>query len=139
MGAWGFQAEAYQNGAVIASGRVKNNGHFEIQVPENEAYSIRFLLRYCPDDICFSFQTDKGVLYQLWHPQASLEEMRTTAAALRTHMEFGESVPNQRLWVFTSQENYALAEADGTVSMLEEAGALVLVDTCYLLVIINCY
>ena len=58
-------------------------------------------------------------------PQASLEEMRTTAAALRTHMEFGESVPSQRLWVFTSQENYALAEADGTVSMLEEAGALV--------------
>jgi predicted aconitase with swiveling domain len=63
-------------------------------------------------------------------PQASLEEMRTTAAALRTHMEFGDSVPNQRLWVFTSKENYKLAEADGTVSMLEEAGALVLVDTC---------
>ena len=63
-------------------------------------------------------------------PQASLEEMRMTAAALRTHMEFGESVPDQRLWVFTSQENHALAEADGTVSMLEEAGALVLVDTC---------
>ena len=63
-------------------------------------------------------------------PQASLEEMRTTAAALRTHMEFGDSVPNQRLWIFTSKENYKLAEADGTVSMLEEAGALVLVDTC---------
>lgn len=63
-------------------------------------------------------------------PQASLEEMRMTAAALRTHMEFGESIPNQRLWVFTSKENYALAEADGTVSMLEDAGALVLVDTC---------
>ena len=63
-------------------------------------------------------------------PQASLEEMRTTAAALRTHMELGDTVPNQRLWVFTSKENYNLAEADGTVSMLEEAGALVLVDTC---------
>jgi predicted aconitase/predicted aconitase with swiveling domain len=63
-------------------------------------------------------------------PQASLEEMRTTSAALRTHMEFGDSVPDQRLWVFTSKENYTLAEADGTVSMLEEAGALVLVDTC---------
>tara|TARA_B100000614_G_scaffold261210_1_gene290119 strand:+ start:614 stop:2359 length:1746 start_codon:yes stop_codon:yes gene_type:complete len=63
-------------------------------------------------------------------PQASLEEMRTTAAALRTHMEFGETVPNQRLWMFTSQENHDLAEADGTVSILEEAGALVLVDTC---------
>ena len=63
-------------------------------------------------------------------PQASLEEMRTTAAALRTHMEFGDVIPNQRLWVFTSKENYNLAEADGTVSMLEEAGALVLVDTC---------
>ena len=63
-------------------------------------------------------------------PQASLEEMRTTAAALRTHMEFGETVPNRRLWMFTSQENHDLAEADGTVSILEEAGALVLVDTC---------
>ena len=49
---------------------------------------------------------------------SEFEEMRTTAAALRTHM-VGESVFNQRLWVFTSQENYALAEAGGTVSMLE--------------------
>ena len=63
-------------------------------------------------------------------PQASLEEMRTTASALRSHMEFGEQIVDQRLWVFTSQENHALAEADGTLSMLEEAGALVLVDTC---------
>ncbi len=63
-------------------------------------------------------------------PQASLEEMRTTAAALRTHMEFGNLIPDQRLWMFTSKENYELAESDGTVSMLEEGGAVVLVDTC---------
>ena len=45
-------------------------------------------------------------------------------------MEFGERIENQRLWVFTSKENHALAEADGSLSMLEEAGAVVLVDTC---------
>lgn len=63
-------------------------------------------------------------------PQASLEEMQSTASALRTHMSEGNTVPNQRLWVFTSQENHAQALDDGTISTLEEAGALVLVDTC---------
>jgi predicted aconitase with swiveling domain len=32
--------------------------------------------------------------------------------------------------VFTSGENYALAEADGTIELLEEGGALLLKDTC---------
>jgi len=34
------------------------------------------------------------------------------------------------LWVFTSGENYQLALADGSISILEEAGALILKDTC---------
>jgi predicted aconitase/predicted aconitase with swiveling domain len=63
-------------------------------------------------------------------PQASLEELRITASALRCHMEMGRRVPDHRLWVFTSGENYALAEADGTIELLEEGGALLLKDTC---------
>ena len=63
-------------------------------------------------------------------PQASLEEMRTTAAALRTHNGIWVNPFPINVLGVGSQENYALAEADGTVSMLEEAGALVLVDTC---------
>lgn len=63
-------------------------------------------------------------------PQASLEELRITASALRSHMEMGHRVPDQRLWVFTSGENYALAQADGTIELLEEGGALLLKDTC---------
>ncbi len=63
-------------------------------------------------------------------PQASLEELRVTAAAVRGHMEMGVKIPDQRLWVFTSGENYELAAADGTLTLLEEAGALVLKDTC---------
>ncbi len=73
LGAWGIQAEAYRAGRTIATDRVKSSGHFQLQVPENDAYAIRFLLRYCPGDICFSFQTEKKVLYQLWHPHATLE------------------------------------------------------------------
>ena len=63
-------------------------------------------------------------------PQASLEEIRVTASAVRAHAEFGEKIPDRRLWVFTSGENYQLALADGSISILEEAGALILKDTC---------
>jgi predicted aconitase with swiveling domain len=63
-------------------------------------------------------------------PQASLGEIRSTAAAVRTHMELGKKIPNQRLWVFTSGHSHELAEADGSIELLEEAGALVLKDTC---------
>ena len=74
----------------------------------------------------------KGVvdLVVIGCPQASVGEVRATAAAVRTHMELGKKIPNHRLWVFTSSHNYKTLEIDGTVSLLEEAGALVLKDTC---------
>ncbi|HIF45854.1 MAG TPA: DUF521 domain-containing protein [Candidatus Poseidoniales archaeon] len=63
-------------------------------------------------------------------PQASLEEIRITASAVRAHCEMGLKIPNQRLWVFTSGINHELAEADGSIGLLEEAGAVILQDTC---------
>ena len=63
-------------------------------------------------------------------PQASVGEARSTAAAVRARMELGEAIPDQRLWVFMSSHNYDLIAADGTLDILEEAGALVLRDTC---------
>tara|TARA_B100000575_G_scaffold166737_1_gene133332 strand:+ start:866 stop:2611 length:1746 start_codon:yes stop_codon:yes gene_type:complete len=84
-------------------------------------------LRKRYDDLSPQGQVD---LVVIGCPQASLEEMQSTASALRTHMSEGNTVPNQRLWVFTSQENHAQGLDDGTISTLEEAGTLVLVDTC---------
>ena len=63
-------------------------------------------------------------------PQASVGEVRATAAAVRGRMEFGEKIPNQRLWIFTSGHNHNLLEQEGTLDVLEEAGALILKDTC---------
>ena len=63
-------------------------------------------------------------------PQASVGEARTTAAFMRSRMELGEKIPDHRLWVFMSSHNYDLIEADGTLDILEEGGALVLRDTC---------
>ncbi len=63
-------------------------------------------------------------------PQASLEEIRITASEVRCHCELGMVIPDERLWVFTSGENYELAEADGSIGILEEAGAVILQDTC---------
>ena len=63
-------------------------------------------------------------------PQASIGEVRATAAAVRCQMEFGRKIPEQRLWVFCSSTVHELASADGSLAVLEEAGALVLKDTC---------
>ena len=63
-------------------------------------------------------------------PQASVGEVRTTAAAVRTRMELGLKIPEQRLWVFTSGHNHDLLEQEGTLAVLEEAGAVILKDTC---------
>ena len=63
-------------------------------------------------------------------PQASVGEARTTAAFMRSRMELGEKIPDRRLWVFMSSHNYDMIEADGTLDILEEGGALVLRDTC---------
>ena len=63
-------------------------------------------------------------------PQESIGEVRATAAAVRTQMELGNKIPNHRLWVFTSGHNFKTLKLDGTIDLLEEAGALVLKDTC---------
>ena len=63
-------------------------------------------------------------------PQASVGEVRTTAAAVRTRMELGQKIPDQRLWVFTSGHNHELLEQEGTLAVIEEAGAVILKDTC---------
>ncbi len=63
-------------------------------------------------------------------PQASIGEVRMTAAAVRARMELGERIPDRRLWVFTSAHNHSQLEAEGTIDLLETAGTLVLKDTC---------
>tara|TARA_B100001250_G_scaffold368967_1_gene352059 strand:+ start:227 stop:1957 length:1731 start_codon:yes stop_codon:yes gene_type:complete len=74
----------------------------------------------------------KGVvdLVVIGCPQASIGEVRATAAAVRTQMELGSRISGQRLWVFTSSYNFKTLSLDGTIDLLEEAGALVLKDTC---------
>ena len=83
------------------------------------------MLRY--DDLAPTGQVD---LVVIGCPQASVGEVRTTAAAVRARMELGQRIPNQRLWVFTSGHNHQLLEQEGTLDILEEAGALILKDTC---------
>ena len=56
-------------------------------------------------------------------PQASIGEVRTTAAAARTWMELGHRIPEQRLWVFTSGHNHGILKGDGTIDILEEEGS----------------
>ena len=58
-------------------------------------------------------------------PQASIEEIERTAELLK-----GKKIPNKRLWVFTSSENFAKAKEKGIVNTIEKAGGMVLRETC---------
>ena len=105
-------------------------GHTECPVLTGAEQSLVFTeldlsTRY--DELAPKGQVD---LIVIGCPQASLEEIRITAAAVRSHSEMGKLIPNERLWVFTSRHNYELAEADGSIGVLEEAGAVILQDTC---------
>ncbi|MEC8248972.1 MAG: DUF126 domain-containing protein, partial [Candidatus Thermoplasmatota archaeon] len=39
-------------------------------------------------------------------------------------------IPDNRLWLFTSGENYQLAQDDGSIELLEASGVVILQDTC---------
>lgn len=92
------------------------------------------VLTFTEEDLAKRYQelapTGQVDLVVIGCPQASLEEIRTTASAVRSHMEMGKRIPDHRLWVFTSGENYELARADGSLDLLEDAGTLILKDTC---------
>ena len=91
-------------------------------------------LKFTAEDLAIRYEelAPKGQvdLIVIGCPQASLEEIRITASAVRSHSEMGFKIPDNRLWVFTSGYNYDLAEADGSIGILEESGAVILRDTC---------
>ena len=97
------------------------NGDEEYLVFRDEDLALRY------EELAPKGQVD---LVVIGCPQASLEEIRITAATVRSYSEMGRMIPNNRLWVFTSSHNYELAEADGSIGILEEAGAVILQDTC---------
>ena len=106
------------------------DGHTASPKLSGNEQSLRFKesdLRTRYEDLAPKGQVD---LVVIGCPQASLEEIRITAAAVRSHSEMGKLIPNNRLWVFTSRHNYELAEADGSIGVLEESGAVILQDTC---------
>lgn len=107
------------------------DGHTEA-APLIEKYQGE--LTFTEADLAARYQTlaPKGEvdLVVIGCPQASLGEIRATAAAVRPYMELGRKIPNKRLWVFTSGHSHELAVADGTIDLLEQAGALILKDTC---------
>ena len=98
------------------------------------AESFEGELVFSESDLQLRYQqlAPKGIvdLVVIGCPQASVGEVRTAASFVRSRMELGETIPNQRLWIFTSGHNYEILESDGTIDILEEAGALVLKDTC---------
>ena len=58
-------------------------------------------------------------------PQASIDEIERTSTLVK-----GKKIPEKRLWVFTSSENFEEAKKKGYVKNIEYAGGMVLRETC---------
>ena len=58
-------------------------------------------------------------------PQASYEEIERTAKLVN-----GKELVKGRLWLFTSSENFEKAKEKGLIKIVEDAGGLVLRETC---------
>ncbi len=63
-------------------------------------------------------------------PQASFAEVKESAEICKEIIEKGLKIPNHRLWVFTSKLTFKKAEDEGLVKIIQDAGGLVLKDTC---------
>ncbi len=61
-----------ENDVVIDETAIQMDGSYSFWVESPIAVSLRFLLRQCNDVLCYSFQDDRGDLYSLIHPDASL-------------------------------------------------------------------
>lgn len=81
---------------------------------------------------CYERLGPKGTvdLVVIGCPQASIGEVRSVVAEVRGRMELGMRIPDNRLWVFTSSSNHDILSSDGSLEILEQAGALLLKDTC---------
>jgi hypothetical protein len=69
--------------------------------------------------------TNRVDLVTIGCPQASFDEIERTAKYLEDR-----SIPNGRLWVFTSSLNFDKAKDKGLVDQIEKAGGLILRETC---------
>ena len=58
-------------------------------------------------------------------PQASFDEIKRTANYLEKY-----TIDDNRLWVFTSSINFDKAKQEGLIEKIEEAGGLILRETC---------
>ena len=63
-------------------------------------------------------------------PQASYDEIEECSIICTEISSDGMRIPDERLWVFTSKSNYQRAENDGLIEVIQDAGGLVLKDTC---------
>tara|TARA_Y100000746_G_scaffold231157_1_gene244266 strand:- start:352 stop:2061 length:1710 start_codon:yes stop_codon:yes gene_type:complete len=95
--------------------------------PENSNYQAK--ITFTKTDLDRRYQelapTKKVDLVTIGCPQASFDEIQRTAEYLIDIV-----VPDNRLWIFTSSANFDKAKDKGLVDKIEEAGGLMLQETC---------
>ena len=96
-------------------------------LPDNSNYQTK--ITFTEADLDKRYQElaprKKVDLVTIGCPQASFDEIQRTAEYLTNNV-----VPDNRLWVFTSSENFDKAEEKGLVDKIEKAGGLILRETC---------
>ena len=95
--------------------------------PENLQYQSR--LNFSKSDLETRYEElspqKKVDLVTIGCPQASFEEIQRTTDYLSDY-----TIPDNRLWIFTSSLNFDKAKEKGLVEKIERAGGLILRETC---------
>lgn len=96
-------------------------------LPDNSNYQTK--ITFTEADLDKRYQElaprKKVDLVTIGCPQASFDEIQRTAEYLTNNV-----VSDNRLWVFTSSDNFDKAEEKGLVDKIEKAGGLILRETC---------
>ena len=97
------------------------------KAPKNLQYQAK--INFSKTDLEMRYQElapqKKVDLVTIGCPQASLDEIQRTTDYLSDY-----TIPDGRLWVFTSSTNFDKAKEKGLVEKIERAGGLILRETC---------
>ena len=97
------------------------------KAPKNLQYQAK--INFSKSDLEMRYQElapqKKVDLVTIGCPQASLDEIQRTTDYLSDY-----TIPDGRLWVFTSSTNFDKAKEKGLVEKIERAGGLILRETC---------
>jgi len=74
------EAQLLRDGKEVDTAVVEMDGRYSFVLEEAQSISLRFRLRFCNEQVCFSVRDDNGNIYSVLHPSASIDNPLSVVA-----------------------------------------------------------